>query len=77
MKLELQDLKTSMADIVKAAITEIVSLMANKPAPTIVIGQEVLQATNQQALDSKKEIESMKGQLGKQLLHRPSHYQHG
>jgi hypothetical protein len=65
MKLELQKIRTDMSNTIKAAIAEVVSLMANKHAPKIVISQEKFQVTNQQALDSKREIESLKSQLGR------------
>lgn len=65
MVAKLQDLKTNMADSIQAAIEKAVALLANKPPPPIVIGQEVLQATNYQALETKREIDSLKGQLGR------------
>lgn len=65
MKLELQKIRTEMTNTIKAAIANVVSLMANKAAPTIVISQELFQVKNQQALDSKREIESLKSQVGR------------
>lgn len=54
-----------MSKTIKIAIAEVVSLMAKKPASTIDIFQEVLQATNQQAVQTQREIDSLKGQLGR------------
>lgn len=65
MKLELQEIRIDMSNTIKAAIAEVVSLMANKPATKIVISKEDFQVTNQQALDSKRDIESLKSQLGR------------
>lgn len=65
LNLFIQDLKSDMENSITAAIAKSVALMTNKPASTVGIAQENFQATNQQALQTQKEIESLKSQLSR------------
>lgn len=63
--LELQEIRTDMSNTIKAAIAEVVSYMTNKPASTIDIIQEIIQVTNQQALQTQRVTDLLKDQLGR------------
>jgi hypothetical protein len=65
MKLELQNMETNMTSALKAAVADAMTLMASKPPPTIVINQDHSERSNQQALESRREIESIQRQLGR------------
>ena len=65
MEAKMQDLKADMNNSINQVMAKVIALIATKPAPSIVIGQEVLELTNRQALDFKRETESMKSHLGR------------
>lgn len=60
-----KELQTNIINSIKGIFFDSTAWLANRPSSTIDIVQDIFQATSQQALKSKKEIESLKGQLSR------------
>lgn len=76
MKIGLQNIETNMANTIKAVIADAITPVSRKQTPTIVVNQDYSERSNQQALESKREIESIQNQLGKQSSSRPTYLRH-
>lgn len=58
-----QDLRLDVENSFKLALADSIAFLVSKQPQNLIANQEHLQAINQQALDFKKEIESLKSQL--------------
>jgi hypothetical protein len=60
-----QELQSNLANTIKVALNEAVTLFANQPALTNVINPEALDRSVQQALEKSKEFRQINNQLGR------------
>jgi hypothetical protein len=60
-----KELQTNLINSMRLMFADSNALVANRLPSTIGIVQEIIQATNEQVLDSKEEIKLLKGQLGR------------